>query len=170
MIIETERLELVLLNPEQLRVWIEDISAFEKGLNCIYRGDPLEGFMLEIIKHQYEIAKKDLDNYFWHSFFVFKRKKDNVLVGSGDFKNIPNEKGEVEIGYGLGKDFEHQGYMTEAVKGMCQWALKQQGVSSIIAETEVDNLPSQNVLERCGFKLYKKQKNFWWRLEKASMV
>ena len=164
MITETERLELVLLSIEQLRLWIEDIQAFEKELNCIYRGEPLEGFMTEIIKKQYEIAKKDLHNYLWNSFFVFKRKKDNVIVGSADFKTSPNENGEVEIGYGLGKDFEHQGYMTEAVKGMCQWALNQHEVKNVIAETEVDNLPSQNVLKRCGFKIYLEKETLWWIL------
>ena len=164
MIIETERLELVLLSIEQLRLWIEDIQAFEKELNCIYRGEPLEGFILEMLKKQYEIAKNDPDNYFWHSFFVFKRKKDNVIVGSADFKTVPNENGEVEIGYGLGKEFEHNGYITEAVKAMCIWALEQESVKSVISETEVDNLPSQNVLKRCGFKLYEEKETLWWRV------
>ncbi|MEY8298927.1 MAG: GNAT family N-acetyltransferase [Emergencia timonensis] len=48
------------------------------------------------------------------------RKSDRVVIGSADFKDIPNEAQEVEIGYGLGKDFEHNGYMTEAVQAMCK--------------------------------------------------
>ena len=31
------------------------------------------------------------------------QKDDNIAVGMIDFKNIPNENREVEIGYGLGK-------------------------------------------------------------------
>ena len=61
------------------------------------------------------------------------RKSDNVVVGSADFKNVPDEKGQVEIGYGLGKAFEHEGYMTEAVRAMCSWAkdvYKRQGYQS----------------------------------------
>ncbi|EEP56522.1 GNAT family N-acetyltransferase [Clostridium butyricum] len=124
MIIQTERLELILLTPNQLKLWSEDISALEIELDCSYRGELMEGSFLNIVKNQYEIAKKDIDNYLWHSFFLLIRKKDRVVVGSADFKNIPNENGEVEIGYGLGKEFEHNGHMTEAVQAMCTFAMK----------------------------------------------
>ncbi|WP_154696612.1 GNAT family N-acetyltransferase, partial [Clostridium botulinum] len=99
-----------------------------------------------------------------HSFFFLIRKEDRVVVGSADFKNIPNEKGEVEIGYGLGKEFEHNGYMTEAVKAMCKWALKQKGVRNVIAETDLAGFASQRILECCGFKKYKQEETIWWRL------
>jgi len=50
------------------------------------------------------------------------RKEDKRVVGSIDYKNIPNEIKEVEIGYGLEKQFEHNGYMTEAVSTFCKMA------------------------------------------------
>ncbi|MDD3224880.1 MAG: GNAT family N-acetyltransferase [Clostridium sp.] len=86
------------------------------------------------------------------------------MLGSVDFKNIPNENCEVDIGYGLGKEFEHNGYMTEAAKAMCDLALKQEGVRNVIAETDLDNFASQRILERCGFKKYKQEETIWWRL------
>lgn len=55
--------------------------------------------------------------------------------------------------------------MTEAAKGMCQWALKQNGVKSVIAETDLDGVASQKILERCGFKNYKREETLWWRLQ-----
>ncbi len=165
MVIQTERLELIPLTLNQLKLWIEDIPTLEKELDCSYKGELIEGFFLEILKGQYEIALKDPDNYLWHSFFFLVRKEDRVVVGSADFKDIPNENGEVEIGYGLGKEFEHNGYMTEAAKAMCEWALKQNGVKSVIAETELENFASQNILERCGFKEDKRGETIWWRLQ-----
>lgn len=164
MIIQTERLELIPLTPNQLKLWIEDITELEKELDCSYKAELMEGFFLEIVKGQYEITQKDPNNYLWHSFFFLIRKDDRVVVGSADFKDIPDENGEVEIGYGLGKEFEHNGYMTEAVKAMCEWALKQNGVTSVIAETDLDGLASQKILERCGFKKYKEEETLWWRL------
>lgn len=164
MIIQTERLELIPLTPNQLKLWIEDITVLEKKLDCSYKAESLEDFFLEIVKGQYEITRKDPNNYLWHSFFFLIRKEDRVVVGSADFKDIPNEKGEVEIGYGLGKEFEHNGYMTEAVKAMCEWALKQKGVRNVIAETDLDGFASQRILERCGFKKYKQEETIWWRL------
>lgn len=164
MIIQTERMELIPLTPNQLKLWIEDITALEKELACSYKAEPMEGFFLEIVKGQYEITRKDPKNYLWHSFFFLVRKDDRVVVGSADFKDIPNENGEVEIGYGLGKGFEHNGYMTEAVKAMCELALKQNGVTSVIAETDLEGLASQKILERCGFKNDKQGETLWWRL------
>ncbi|AUM94702.1 TPA: GNAT family N-acetyltransferase [Clostridium botulinum] len=164
MLIQTERLELIPLTLNQLKLWIEDISQLEKELDCSYKAESMEGFFLEVVKGQYEITQKDPNNYLWHSFFFLVRKDDRVVVGSADFKDIPNENGEVEIGYGLGKEFEHNGYMTEAVKAMCGWALKQNGVTSVIAETDLEGLASQKILKRCGFKKDKEEETLWWRL------
>ncbi len=164
MIIQTERLELILLTPNQLKLWIQDIHTLERELDCSYRAELMEGFFLEIVKNQYEITIRDFENYLWHSFFFLIRKKDRVVVGSADFKDIPNENYEVEIGYGLGKEFEHNGYMAEAVKAMCDLALKQKGVRNVIAETDLDGFASQRILERVGFKKYKQEDTIWWRL------
>ena len=164
MILQTERLELILLKPHQIKLWFKDISSLEKELNCSYKGEPMEGVFLDIVKKQYEAARKDPGHYIWHSFFLLVRKDDRIAVGSADFKDIANENGEVEIGYGLGQEFEHNGYMTETVKAMCEWALKQNGISSVIAETYLDNLTSQRILERCGFITYKVGDSLWWSI------
>lgn len=164
MILETKRLELLPLLPHQLRKWTEDLPALEQELKCIYRAEPLEGLFLTIVKGQLEITEQHPDDYLWHSFWFLIRKTDRIVVGSADFKGIPDAKQEVEIGYGLGKEFEHQGYMTEAVEALCTWALTQKNVAHIIAETDLDGFASQRILQRCGFTETKRQKTVWWRL------
>lgn len=161
--LETERLELVPLTLAQLKLWVNDMIALEKELNCFYEAEPMEGFFLGIVKGQIKILEQDPDNFVWHSFWLMIRKSDRVVVGSADFKAPPNEKGEVEIGYGLGVAFEHNGYMTEAVQAMCSWALGQKDVKSIIAETELDGFASQRVLERCGFIEETYGETIWFR-------
>jgi Acetyltransferases, including N-acetylases of ribosomal proteins len=162
--IETNRLYIVPLTAEQFRWWIDDISFLEKNLNCIYQAEPLEGVFLDILRSQLEITINDKTNYLYHTFWLLIRKTDRIIVGAADFKDIPDENGEVEIGYGLGKAFEHCGYMTEAVAAMCGWALAQDGISHVIAETDADNPASQNILKRCGFSIYKQAATYWWRL------
>ncbi len=54
--------------------------------------------------------------------------------------------------------------MTEAVEKTCDWGLSQPNVSSVIAETDIENIASQNVLLRCGFKLYLNLDTKWWKL------
>ncbi len=159
---------MILLTVPQLRLWIEDVPALEKELHCHYQAQPMAGFFLEIVKSQYEIARADPDNCLWHSFFFLISKKDRIVVGSADFKNIPTADGEVEIGYGLGKEFEHNGYMTEAVAALCRFAVKQPGVSSILAETDLGGYASQRILQRCGFKRFKQGKTLWWKYTQAA--
>ena len=161
--IYTERLCLIPLTAEELRKLTEDIKGFEKELNCTYEAEPMEGFFLDIVKEQVKATEKDSENYVWHTFWMLVRKSDNVVVGSADFKDVPNEYGEVEIGYGLGKKFENNGYMTEAVEAMCNWALKQKDVKKIIAETYLDGFASQRILKRCGFVQYKQGETLWWK-------
>lgn len=168
MTIETERLELVPLSPRQLKLWAEDLAALEKELGAVYRAEPMEGTFLKIVRWQWEVAEKDPGNILWQTFWLLIRKHDRTIVGSADFKDIPDGNGEVEIGYGLGSSFEHSGYMTEAVRAMCGWALEQNGVSAVIAETEAENFASQRVLTRCGFERERQGKTLWWKLRRGT--
>lgn len=155
---------MIPLTAKQLRLLVENKIILESELDCDYQAEPIIGFFFEILKGQLAITEKDPENYKWHSFWLIIRKSDRVVIGSADFKDIPNDKHEVEIGYGLGKAFEHNGYMTEVVHAMCVWAMQQKSVLHVIAETDIDGLKSQGVLQRCGFKEYSRGKTIWWRL------
>lgn len=163
--IETERLELVPLSPRQLKLLVENIATLEEELSSIYMAEPMSGFFLDIVKGQLKVTLEDPENYLWHSFWLLIRKNDRIIVGSADFKGIPNKNGEVEIGYGLGRGFEHNGFMTEAVRAMSDWAFNQTGVTAIIAETDADGIASQRILKRCGFELDRQGETLWWRAQ-----
>ncbi|WP_313072296.1 GNAT family N-acetyltransferase [Lacrimispora sp.] len=162
--IETNRLELIPLPPNALKLCVENLAELEKEMNCSYQGEPLEGYLLAIIKSQLDLVQRDPDNYIWHSIWLLIRNTDRVVIGSAAFKNTPDVDMEVEIGYGLGKAFEHNGYMTEAVKAMCDWALMQGTITHVIAETYLNGFASQRILKRCGFKEVRREKTIWWRL------
>ncbi len=164
MIIKTQRLELVLLNHRQLKLWVNEIREFDKQLDCTYQGEPIEGDLAELINAQLLNVEEDNENDLWHSFWMIIRSFDRIVVGTAAFKGEPNEQGEVELGYGLGEAHKHQGYMTEAVRAISAWALEQQNISAVIAETELENLASQRVLQRCGFMEYESEDTKWWRL------
>ena len=78
--------------------------------------------------------------------------KDDPETIAGDFcfKGLGDD-GVVEIGYGLKEEYRHHGYMTEAVKAITEWALSQESVNQVEAETDVENIASQKVLFRSGF-------------------
>lgn len=160
--LETERLEIIPLTAVQLKLWTQDIASLEKELAATYRAEPMEGIFSDIVKNQLQIVQTDPGMYLWRSFWMLIRKADRIIIGSADFKDIPNARGEVEIGYGLGQAYEHNGYMTEAVGAMCFWAFGQTGVQAVIAETETNGDASQRVLRRCGFTQYRRGETLWW--------
>ena len=76
--------------------------------------------------------------------------KMKEIVETLSFKGI-DEKGVVEIGYGINDGYENKGYMTEAVKALAEWASKQPNVKQIEAEAEETNIASIRVLEKSNF-------------------
>jgi RimJ/RimL family protein N-acetyltransferase len=60
--------------------------------------------------------------------------------------------GQAMIGYGLLPAFRGRGYMTRAVVLLAGWAFRDAGIARVIAGTAPDNVGSQRVLERAGFR------------------
>lgn len=164
--LETQRLTLIPLDVRQLRLWYRDLAALEMELVCTYRAEPPEGPFLVIIKEQIETIKKDPDNWLWHTFWLLRDKQSMIVVGAAGFKAARG--GEAEIGYAAGNDYRKKGYITEAVRAMSRWALDQQGVVAVTAETEKWNFDSHRVLVRCGFERYGvgAGDTLWWKLQK----
>lgn len=168
--LETDRLEIIPLNYNQLKLLTEDVDQFERELNCQYCGEEMEGIILDIFKGQVEIVEKNRESYFWHTFWLFRIKNEGKFIGSACFKNSPDDKGEVEIGYGINENFRNYGYTTEAVSAMCKWAFKRPNVTRILAQTEKGNIASQKVLRKCNMKIFKEtEKRYWWQLTIAQM-
>lgn len=77
--------------------------------------------------------------------------KTGLTIGGICFKGAPDTEGFVEIGYGIDEAYRQKGYATEAVGGIVNWALEQENVRCISAQTEPDNIRSQKVLLKNGF-------------------
>ena len=87
----------------------------------------------------------------WHIlWFIELKSKKGTVVGDLSFKGL-NANGMVELGYGLRDGYCGNGYMTEAVKAITEWALSQDGVNYVEAETSPENTASQRVLTKAGF-------------------
>ncbi len=82
--------------------------------------------------------------------FIVERKSLEVVGGMG-FKGGPNEQGEIEMGYGINPAWHNKGIATEMAAALVQWAFMRNDVTKILAETNVDNIASQRVLEKNNF-------------------
>jgi [ribosomal protein S5]-alanine N-acetyltransferase len=72
------------------------------------------------------------------------------VVGSAGFVGRPNERGEVELGYGILEGHRNRGYATEAARALVAWALAQPNVEEVVARSERSNDASNRVLEKLG--------------------
>lgn len=72
------------------------------------------------------------------------------VVGSTSFKGPPDERGDVEIGWGVNQNRRRRGYAFEATTAVLGWAARQPGVRAFSATIPDDNLPSQRLAEKLG--------------------
>ncbi|MGW0766785.1 GNAT family N-acetyltransferase [Streptomyces sp. NPDC002676] len=84
--------------------------------------------------------------------FALVRRKDGRAVGGMGFHGVPDEHGRVEIGYDLAEAARGNGYATEALRALSEWALARDDVHTLCATIEPDNLPSQAVVTRAGWR------------------
>ncbi len=134
--VETDRMYLYPLSDEAMRLVIEKESDPE---------------MKQAYTEMLEGCLSDPDKRIWYAIWNMELKDEpGIIVGDFCFKG-PGDDGVIEIGYGLKEEYRHHGYMTEAVKTITEWALSQENVKQVEAETEEDNAASQNVLFQAGF-------------------
>ena len=144
------------LSSEELSIWLNNQSELEKSLNCSYCAEPIEGVLRDSIQSQLILGMSDVvPNWVWYTYWFLIRETDNKIIGFLSFKGRPEpDLGSLEIGYSLGKDFEHNGYMTKAVDTLCCFAEQYPEVKKIKALTLTDNTASQKLLIRCGFRKF----------------
>lgn len=75
-----------------------------------------------------------------------------LTIGTAGFYGPPDASGEVTIGYGMVEPEWGNGYGTEAVAGLIEVCRAHGGVKAVNADTELDNIGSQRVLEKNGFE------------------
>lgn len=168
--LETDRLHLVPLTRRQLLKYLQNNGSLEIEL-------AVPPACLEITPDLHDAFKRSIlpnmddrsESRFYFTLWTLLLKNDPHLVGDLCFKGLPNESGEIEIGYGTHTPYRGQGYMTEAVGGMVGWAFAQQGVKHMLAETEKTNPASIKILEKNGFRVFSEtETTLWWRISKGA--
>lgn len=162
--LNTSRLKIIQLDRENFELLIKDRAQMEKNLGVLQSDYDLDDGFIQIMNMSLDSGLNDIKNFQWYVDWQVILKSENKIIGSLGFKGKPNDKNEVEIGYGINEKYEKNGYMTEAVGCVVGWALQQNGVNYIIAETENSNIASHKVLSKNNFEIYdKKEDHIWWK-------
>lgn len=166
MILKSERIILVPLTLKQLEDSIEDKDFVEIDQGLEPSGQ-LTNFMEIVYKIKIRKIKLDNINYLFYTYWQIISIKDNRVIGRVGFKNIPNAKGEVEIGYAIDEKYRRRYFMTEAAMLITRWAFKQESVKSVVAITQKHNYPSQCVLKKINMTIINEDDKFYkWSIEK----
>lgn len=72
------------------------------------------------------------------------------------------------VGYGLDVRYHGKGYATEALLALVEWGFSHGALKTIIADTPVENIPSQRVLVKNKFEVYNRDQHLiHWRLNRC---
>lgn len=147
----TIRTERLLLRPFR----VEDAQA----LTGITRQQSIRKWMPD---WQVDVAKnEDVIRWFIAQYPLASRTEARVmfavtlagvLIGMVGIGNKEEVDDEIEIAYFISEPYAGRGYITEAARAVCAWALQNLQMDYLIAIVETDNHPSQRVVEKCGFQ------------------
>jgi len=148
----TSRLRLVAATADLVQLEIEQRDQFFDRLGVEFAEDwPSENLASVLPLFLAELHREPTLVGWMAWYWILEHSVGRQLVGGGGFKGAP-VRGIVEIGYETRPAFQRQGFATEAVSGLAQWALSQPTVDAVIAETSMHNHASIGVLRQVGFE------------------
>ena len=108
-----------------------------------------------------EESQYALANYFMKSplgIWAICDQNDKKMIGAIKFEKLDEIKSEAELGYFLRKDFWGKGLMTEAVKELVNLSFEKFQLKELKIVTHVENIGSQKVALKAGFRLFRQFK------------
>jgi ribosomal-protein-alanine N-acetyltransferase len=152
--IKTQRLDLHCLTQDELFALGSGEDIFEKrdfeNPHGVITGEdlPQTNRVQDVHEHP--------ENIRWYYRVIVDRER-NVAVGSVSFHGAPDERGMVEIGVGIAKEERGNGFASEAITGMWDWACLQPGVKFLRYTVSPENVESIAIIKNFGFPMVGEQ-------------
>lgn len=156
--LHTSRLQLIPLDHEMLQIWNHSgRESLEKLLQLLPNAWELEKFFqdeatLALRDFWLPMTKKFPLEFTWYTNWEIILKEKSCSIGGIGLSGMPNNEGCTEIGYVIDQKFRGLGFATEAVHALKTWAFKDTDLKILKAETPIDNLNSQKVLQKNSFQ------------------
>ena len=151
--IPTQRLHLVPLTLSQLQLCLTNLPALETELGLSISRDMLTERVHRAIRTKIEkMLGMDAAHHPWQTYWLIIVSERNFGAGLAGFKGVPDADGSTEIGYGIDPAYQNQGYMSETVKALIEWAFQNPFCNTVTA-TGVENPASRRLLEKLNAHL-----------------
>lgn len=145
---ETERLKIRLIRPTDVDTLYEELLSKKEVLYFLdwpwchslkEAEDFVQAAVARIEKHR---------QYYW----IMEEKLTNSFVGCIAICSEDMKRKVGELEYITAFNHRGKGYMTEAVKSICEFMIKELGFYRVEAVCNVENNSSSRVLEKAGMK------------------
>ncbi len=163
--LETPRLTIIALTVQQMRWQRDDFGRLEQAVGLAVSGQRLEDELRPIVSRAISHMRRRPYHVHWHCQWAAVLQEESRIIGSLAFKGPPDRDNAVEIGYGFDPFYHNRGLATEAVAEMVRWALEDDSVEAVIAETANTNVASMRVLQKVGFTITSATDRFlYWKI------
>lgn len=86
-------------------------------------------------------------------------KETGEMIGWGGLMPLENT-GEIEVGYGMIKEFWGKGIGLETALGWLDYGFNQAGLERIVAVAQPENTGSWRIMEKCGMRYEKTETHY----------
>lgn len=149
--IDTQRLELLPCSLEVAQATLAKNKPLLEKLLTAYIPDDWYNTEVQAFLPKYiELLKSDYSQLGYGVWLII-RTDDSTLVGNLGFGGKSDDE-TLEIGYEILAAYRNEGYATEAVEALIDFAFTQLAAKKIIAHTPIDNVASIRVLEKLGMQ------------------
>ena len=155
-LLQSERIQLIPLTPGQVPLLISDQRSLEISLGLNHNILDLDKSWIEELNRgitDYTIPrlKENPTEYKWFTTWLIVRRADNVYIGALGANGLPDEKGEVIIGYFVERKYDAQGFATEAAGLFANHLLQDSRLKQVSATVPIGHSASEKVVEKNGF-------------------
>ncbi len=147
--IETDRLVLRPLTLADLGP-MHEVYGDREVMRYIGRG----GAHSETVEESEERLQRLIDHQEKHGFSMWAvtERASGAVMGDGGLILYAHRGPEIELGYRLAKPYWGKGYATEVARAWVAHGFDELGLERIVAVTHPQNVASQRVLEKAGFR------------------
>jgi [ribosomal protein S5]-alanine N-acetyltransferase len=120
-------------------------------------GADVSGAMSDDLEHfaRHRLAQMEADPSIqqWLARAMVRTEPDGRrhAIGTIGFHGPPDERGRLEVGYRVEPDYRRQGYTSEAVRALFDWAAAEHGIRRFVASVSPANEASLALIRGFGF-------------------
>lgn len=151
-VLRTARLELIPATAELAQAALHDPEALAEALRAQLTAEwPPELIEADNLRFFAKRLREQPSLVGWSAWYVVRPEPERALIGVFGFNGRVDETGTVSLGYALIDSAQRQGYGSEALRALIDWAFIHPEVRTVAADTFLHLEASVRVLEKLGF-------------------